>query len=123
MEGKYNTNIAALALTGSYATMVTMSFVSTEPNANLFAWGQLDFLAGGTGSVVSARLIINGNPAQVITIAAPNNHQQQVVCLGSGVAPAVPGSFVVALQALVSSGSASRLAASVMCFGNHVLSV
>jgi len=122
--GKFGSASGALALTGSYTAMATQTFTATNSSAPLLVWAVLNVLDGGvgTGSVVSARLLINGTTGVVQQVNLTKDHNDQIVCIGAGIGATGGTPFNVILQALVSTGSASRVSASIITTAQTVLS-
>jgi len=113
MLGKFGSITAGLALTGTYANMATQTFTTTVNAAPLLSWGNLNVVDGGSGSIVEARLLINGTGGISTLTNLTNGHNQVISLTGGGTGPTPASTFNVALQARVTSGSASRLNATV----------
>lgn len=111
--GKFGSITSTLALTGTFANMATQTFTTTVNAAPLLSWGNLSIVDGGSGSVVEARLLINGTGGISSLTTVTNNHNQVISLLGGGTGPSPASTFNVALQARVTSGGASRLNAAV----------
>lgn len=125
VRSKFGSTSGALALTGTYQNMATQTFTSTTASAPLTVWGTVSLLhtPGGGDALVSARLLINGTAGVVQQITIPSGHNQQVVCIGGGVGPAVPGTFNVSIQALsVGGGTVTRVNGCVTTIAQTTLS-
>jgi hypothetical protein len=120
--GKYGETITALALTGSYAVMASQTFTTTTASAPLLVWATLNILDGGSGSVISAKLVVNGTNKIAQQMNITNGHYQTITLLASGTGPVIPGTFNVVVQALVSSGSATRQFCSIITNAQFTLS-
>ena len=103
--------------------MATQTFTTTTASAPLLVWGNLNVLDGGSGAVIEARLLVNGTAGLVITKTMTNGHNDVISLLGSGVGPLVPGLFNVAVQARVTSGSATRVSCAITTNAQFTLSV
>jgi len=123
MLGKFGSITSTLALTGTFANMATQTFTTTVNAAPLLSWGNLSVVDGGSGSVVEARLLINGTGGISSLTTVTNNHNQVISLLGGGTGPTPASTFNVALQARVVSGGANRLNAAVTTLAQFTTSI
>ena len=122
--GKYGTTSGALALTGTFANMATMTFTTTRSAAPILSWGNLNVSddVGGGDSTIEVRLLVNGTASLVLTKTLTTNHTEVVTILGNGTGPTPAGAFNVVIQARVTSGAATRISAQVSALSQFTLS-
>jgi len=123
VQGKFGSTTAALALTGAYQNMATQTFTTLNAAAPLLVWGTLNvFNTGLIDAVISVRLLINGTGGLVQTKTIAGQHYESITCLGGGTGPTPAGVFNVSIQALITTGAATRVNASVITNAQFVLS-
>jgi len=124
VQGKFGSLTAGLALTGTYQNMATQTFTTLNAAAPLLVWGTLNvFNTGLVDAVISVRLLINGTGGLVQTKTVIGQHYESITCLGGGTGPTPAGVFNVSIQALITTGAATRVNASVITNAQFILSV
>lgn len=120
---KFGSTSGALALTAAYQAMATQTFTSTVSAAQVTVSATLNVTnSGGVDALVSARLLINGTAGVVQQLTVPNNHFQQVVCIGGGISAAAGTPFNVIIQALTVGGTVTRVNACITSIAQTTLS-